>query len=348
MKKELMKLSSLGGISGFEYTIAEDIKSLLGDFCDEIYTDVMGNIVGIFKCHKENAKKVMIEAHIDGIGLMVKDIDEKGFISFVPIGGIDSGVLPYTEVTVCGKKNLYGVIAAKNPIVLEDSEQDKKYPLADLVIDVGMKAEDVKKYVSIGDMITFHSGAQKLSNKVFSGKYFDDRAGLITLLLALRQLKNTLLDFDVYILAATSEEVGLRGAKTGAYAIDPDCAVVVDVCHGKTPDSGSESTFELGSGAVISKGPNIHPYLSNLAEKIAKKEKISFSVDVDGGDTGTDAWAVQVTKCGIPTLLLSIPLRYMHTTIETLSYDDIEAIGNLIAAILKNLDLEELSCTYQI
>ena len=348
MKSELMKLSSLGGISGFEYTITEDIKSLLYDFCDETYVDAFSNVVGIFKCNKKNAKKVMIEAHIDGIGLMVKDIEKDGFISFVPIGGIDSGVLPYTEVIVCGKKKLYGVIAAKNSAVQNDDELEKKYPIDELVIDVGMSESDIRKYVTVGDMITFYTGAKKLKNKVFSGKYFDDRAGLITLLLALKKLKNTLLDFDVYILAATSEEVGLRGAKIGAHAIMPDCAIVVDVCHGKTPDSGSESTFELGSGAIISKGPNIHPYLSSLAQAIAEKEKIKFEIDVDGGDTGTDAWAVQVTKSGVPTLLLSIPLRYMHTTIETLSYDDLESIGSLIASLLKNLDLEELSCTYQI
>ncbi|MBE7027581.1 MAG: M42 family metallopeptidase [Ruminococcaceae bacterium] len=348
MKKELIKLSSLGGISGFEYTISEDIKSLLYDFCDETYDDVSGNVVGIIRSGKKNAKKVMIEAHIDGIGLMVKDIDEKGFISFVPIGGIDSGILPYTEVIVYGEKKLFGVIAAKSPAVLSDSEQNKKYPISELAIDVGMSAEDVKKYIKIGDMITFASGAKKLSSKVFSGKYFDDRAGLITLLIALKKLKNISLDFDIYVLCATCEEVGLRGAKTGSYSIEPDCAVVVDVCHGKTPDSGSDSVFELGSGAVISKGPNIHPFLSTLAENVAKSEKIKYNIDVDGGDTGTDAWAVQVTKSSIPTLLLSIPLRYMHTTIETLSYTDLDSIGNLIAAILKNLDLEELSCTYQL
>lgn len=348
MKNELIKLSSLGGISGFEYTISEDIKSLLHDFCDEAYSDISGNVIGVIKSGKPDAKKVMIEAHIDGIGLMVKDIDEKGFISFVPIGGIDAGVLPYTEVFVCGKKKLFGVVAAKSPAVIPDNQQDKKYPISELVIDVGMSKENVKKYVSVGDMITFATGAEKLSSKVFSGKYFDDRAGLITLLMALKKLKNISLDFDIYVLCATCEEVGLRGAKTGAYSINPDCAIVVDVCHGKTPDSGSDSAFDIGSGAVISKGPNIHPFLSDLAEKVAKSDKINYSIDVDGGDTGTDAWAIQVTKSGIPTLLLSIPLRYMHTTIETLSYSDLESIGNLIASVLKNLNLEELSCIYQL
>lgn len=348
MKSELMNLSSLGGISGFEYTIAENIKSLLNDFCDETYQDLFGNVIGILKCNKKNAKKVMIEAHIDGIGLMVKDIDENGFISFVPIGGIDSGILPYNEVCVCGKKELYGVIAAKSLAVQTDDEQDKKHTIDSLVIDVGLPKEEVIKYVRIGDQITFANGAKKLSGSVFSGKYFDDRAGLVTLLIALKKLKNSTLDFDVVVLAAASEEVGLRGAKTGTFGISPDCALVVDVCHGKTPDSGSESTYELGSGAVISKGPNIHPYLSELAENVAKKDKINYSIDVDGGDTGTDAWAVQVTKAGVPTLLLSIPLRYMHTTTETLSFDDVEAIGTLLSGIIKNLDLEELLCYYQI
>lgn len=348
MKNELIKLSSLGGISGFEYTISEDIQSLLHDFCDEAYSDALGNVIGIIRSGKENAGKVMLEAHIDGIGLMVKDIDEKGFISFVPIGGIDAGILPHLEVTVCGRKNLFGVIAAKSPAVLSDDEAGKKHPISSLVIDVGMDESDVRKYVRPGDMITFASGARKLSPKIFSGKYFDDRAGLVSLLIALKKLKNISLDFDVYVLCATCEEVGLRGAKTGSYEIEPDCAIVVDVCHGKSPDSGADSAFELGSGAVISKGPNIHPYLSDMAERIAKSEKIKYSIDVDGGDTGTDAWAIQVTKSGIPTLLLSIPLRYMHTTIETLSYSDLNSIGSLIASILKNLDLEGLSCSYQL
>lgn len=348
MKKRLLKLSSLGGISGFEYTIAEDIKMLLQDFCDEMHEDKFGNVTGILRCGKENAKKVMIEAHIDGIGLMVKDIDDKGFISFVPIGGIDAGILPYQEVIVCGKQKLFGVIGAKSPAVLSDDEQDKKYPMDELIIDVGMNADEVRKTVTIGDMITFKTGAKNLLGKTYSGKYFDDRAGLITLLIALKKLRKISLDFDVYVLCAASEEVGLRGAKTGTYSIEPNCAIVVDVCHGKTPDAGSDSTFALGNGAVISKGPNIHPFLSSLAEKTAKEEKIDYSIDVDGGDTGTDAWAVQVSKTSVPTLLLSIPLRYMHTTIETLSFKDLDSIGNLIYCILKNLDLEELACIYQL
>ena len=147
------------------------------------------------------------------------------------------------------------------------------------------------------------------------------------------------------------EEVGCRGAAAGTQNIAPSAAFVVDVGgHGEyTPEnSGTESIFKLGSGTVVSLGPNIHPYLSALALETAQAENIKHSVDVDGGETGTDAWEVQVSGDGVPTLLLSIPLRYMHTTVETLHYDDVAATGKLLAAALQKLDLEALSCYYQI
>ena len=197
-------------------------------------------------------------------------------------------------------------------------------------------------------MITFCTTAKKLSSKILSGKYLDDRAGFVSLLICLDELKNTPLPFDIVVLCAVQEEVGCRGAQAGSFHMEPDASFVVDVCHGDTPDSGSDSIFKLGSGTVLSLGPNIHPYLAKLAQEVAEKENIKYHLDVDGGDTGTDAWEIQVVKNGIPTLLLSIPLRYMHTTVETLSYDDVSATGQLLAALLKKLNLEELACCYQI
>lgn len=348
MKKELLELSALGGISGFESTAAPKVRSLLEQFCDEISSDTLGNIIGIKHCGKKDAKKVMLEAHIDGIGLMVKDIDERGFITFTNIGGVDTRILPSAEVIVCGKEELFGVIGAKPPHLQKPGEADKPSKISDMAIDVGLSCEEVKKLVTPGDMITFAGGAKKLSSKIISGKYLDDRAGLISLLICMDELKNTDLDFDLVILAAVQEEVGCRGAAVGTHNVTPDAAFVVDVCHGDTPDAGSESIFKLGSGTVVSMGPNIHPYLAELALTVAKDKKIKHSPDVDGGDTGTDAWEVQVAAGGVPTLLLSIPLRYMHTTVETLSFDDVNATGKLLAETIKNLDLEVLSCYYQI
>ena len=142
------------------------------------------------------------------------------------------------------------------------------------------------------------------------------------------------------------EEVGLRGALMGTYGIAPTVAFVVDVCHGNTPDSGSDSIWRPGSGTVLSLGPNIHPGLSSLAQKVAKEKGIPYSVDVDGGDTGTDAWAVQVSGTGVATILLSIPLRYMHTTVETLAIDDVKATGDLLAEMLLSIKPEEYEICY--
>ena len=348
MKKELLELSESGGISGFESAITPKIKKLLEKYCEEISVDRLGNVIGIRRGGKNSSGKIMLEAHIDGIGLMVTDVDERGFIRFTNIGGVDTRILPSAEVIVCGRKELYGVIGAKPPHLQKPGESDKPAKLCDMAIDVGLSHDEVCKYVTPGDMITFCTSAKKLSPKMISGKYLDDRAGFLSLLLCLEELKNVNLPFDIIVMGAVQEEVGCRGAAAGSYHIEPDAAFVVDVCHGDTPDSGSESIFKLGSGTVLSLGPNIHPYLAQVAQTVAEREGIKYSLDTDGGDTGTDAWEIQVAKNGIPTLLLSIPLRYMHTTVETISYDDVSATGRLLAAAIREIDLEELACFYQI
>ncbi len=346
MKNKLIKLATADGISGFEFSLTEQVIDLMKPYCDTVSADVMGNVVGTVSCGLPNAKSVMLEAHIDGIGLMVSGISDEGFISFVPVGGVDSAILPGAEVTVYGKEALYGVIGAKPPH-LQTGGKDGAAAICDMVIDVGFSGEKVKEFVNVGDMISFAEPVKALNSKVLSGKSFDDRAGLISLLLCLEALKGQKLPFDLYIVAAVQEEVGLRGATMVSERLMPHCAFVVDVCHGDTPDAGAESIFKLGSGSVVSFGPNIHPYLSTLAKQVVTDEKIKASFDADGGDTGTDAWAVQVAGMGIPVLLLSIPLRYMHTTVETLHFDDVKAVGELLAAMLKKLDLEVLACTFQ-
>ena len=346
MIKELIKLSDMGGISGFEYTITPLIEKLLGRYCDEVKKDVSGNVVGYIWAEDKNAQTVMIEAHTDGIGLMVKDIDERGYITFVAIGGVDARILPSCEVVVCGKEELYGVIGAKAPHLMSPDEKNQGAKIENMAVDVGLPHEKVKELVTPGDMIYFKTKAVKLLDKKLSGKYLDDRAGVISLLMCLEQLKDKKLPFNLAILCATQEEVGLRGALAGTYNISPICAIVVDVCHGTTPDSGSASTFKLGTGTVITCGPNIDRKMFELAKKAADENKIKYSVEAEGGHTGTDAWVVQTTRCGVATLLLSIPLRYMHTTVETLSIKDVEATAKLIANTLLNIDTEEFSlCT---
>ena len=347
MIKTLKELSDLGGISGFEYTVSPKVCDLLNGYCDEVKVHPSGNVLGMIYSDKKDAPTVLIEAHMDGIGLMVKEITDHGFITFVPIGGIDPRILPSSEVIVCGKKELFGVIGAKPPHLMSSDDSKKAPEISDMAIDVGMSYDEVKKYVSVGDMIYFKTEAVSLANEnMLSGKYFDDRAGIVSLLICLENLKGKKLPFNLAVLCAVQEEVGLRGAVMGAYSVSPVASIVVDVCHGTTPDSGSESVFDPGSGIVLSLGPNINLRLAQIAQTVAEKNNIKYSLDVDGGDTGTDAWAIQVSKTGVATLLLSIPLRYMHTTVETLSFDDVNSCGKLMAETLLNLDAEEfLLCT---
>ncbi len=345
MKEILEKLTSLRGISGFEYRIADKVKEMFLPYADEVYTDALGNIIALKKSSYKNAKTVMIEAHMDEIGLMVREIDDRGFIGFVSIGGIDRRILPGAEVIVHGIRDIKGVIGAKPPHLQESGEGDKAAKLEDMAIDTGLPADEVIKAVSVGDAVTLKGDVRFLLGDNVASKTMDDRAGVAVLIDVAEKLKDTELPVNVYFVSAVCEEIGGMGAKTAGYAIEADAAIAIDVTHGITPDN-SKSAFELGSGAAIAIGPNIHPALGRKLIQIAKDKEIKHTIEVEGGDTGTDAWLLQVAGKGIPTALLSIPLRYMHTTVETLSVKDVEAVSGLIAEFLRTscADMEEWLC----
>lgn len=337
MKELLKKLSEMRGISGFEYRISDEIKKLFEPVSDEVYTDTLGNVIAVLHSGKENAPKVMIEAHMDEIGLMVRDIDENGFIGFVSIGGIDPRILPACEVIVHGTRDIVGVIGAKPPHLQTAGEADKAAGIKDMTIDVGMSADKVREIVSVGDAVTVRGGFVNLAGDKVSGKSLDDRASVAALIKVFEKLKKVKLDVDVYAVAAVCEEIGGRGAAVSGYSLQPDLAVAIDVTHGITPDN-SKHGFELGSGAAIAKGPNIHPALAQRLIETAKSCNIKHTIEIEGGDTGTDAWLLQIAGDGIPTALLSIPLRYMHTTVETIAVSDVEAVYELLARFISELD----------
>ena len=345
MKELIKKLSDMQGISGYENRINEKIEDMLKEVSDEAFIDTLGNVIAVKKCGKENAKKILIEAHMDEIGLMVKDIDENGFLTVVNVGGIDQRVLPSAEVIVHGKKDLLGVIGAKPPHLQADGEEEKSSKLKDMAVDTGLAAEEVKKLVSIGDSITMKANCTELLGDKISGKSLDDRASIASVITVLENLKNENLDVDVYAVLAVKEEVGGFGAMTATYSINPDIAIAIDVCHGITPDN-SKDAYEIGEGCVITVGPNIHPKISDRLTSIAKEKEIKNQLEAEGGNTGTDAWVMQVIGEGIPTGLLSIPLCYMHTSVETISVADCLAVSDLLTAFIKGLDgrLEEWLC----
>ncbi len=345
MKKLIKKLSDMRGISGFEYRITDEIKKNLELYCDEAYTDNLGSIIAIKRCGKKGAKKVMIEAHCDEIGLMVKDIDERGFITVACVGGVDPRILPSSEVIVHGKRDLKGVVGAKPPHLQAKGEDKKSSKLSDMAVDTGLLADEVKRIVSIGDSITLDQSSGELMSGQFSGKSLDDRASIAAVIEVLKNLAKSKIDVDVYAVIAVQEEVGGFGAMTATYEIEPDIAIAIDVCHGITPDN-SDDAYEIGKGVVVTCGPNIHPKIYKRLMDTASAHNIKTQVDVDSGNTGTDAWAIQVVKNGIPTGLLSIPLKYMHTSVETLAISDVKSVSELLTFFVENLgdDMEEWLC----
>ncbi len=344
LTKLLKTLSNLRGISGFEYMIADDISKLISPYADEVYSDNIGNIIALKRCGKPDAPKIMIEGHIDEIGLIVSDIDEGGFVKFTNVGGIDTRILPSCEVTIHGKENVSGVIGAKPPHLQSADESKKSIKITDMSIDTGLDKNTLSQLVQIGDPITMATAPEKLFGKYFSGKTLDDRAGVYSIIKVMENIRDKSLNADIYAVLATCEEVGLRGATVAAHSINPDVAIAIDVCHGITPDN-SDDAFECGGGAVISVGPNLHPGLSKILFDIADKYNIDVQKAAEPGNTGTDAWAIQVSREGIPTALISIPLKYMHTSVETLSMDDLLSNINLLTSFITDFeDCEVLKC----
>ncbi len=325
----LKDLCEMRGVSGFEFQISEKIKAEFEKYCDSVLIDSLGNVIGVMG--KGGKKRIMVEAHYDEIGLIVKDIDDNGFVRFDQIGGVNKSVLPSAGVIIHGAEEVCGVVGAKPPHLQDEEENKKPYAFDKLYIDTGFDRAQLSEKISIGDPISFEASSKMLLNNIFTSKAIDNRMGIYCLIACMKRLKGRLDDVEMTFLAAVQEEVGCRGAKVGAYRIDPDCAIVIDVTHGTSPYTGStDITFALGSGVPVAVGPNLHPRLTGKLIGTAKEKGIPYTVEVSGGSSGTDAWVIQVAKSGIPSAVLSAPLRYMHTQVETVCLDDVDAIVDLI------------------
>ena len=341
----IKELSSLHAVSGYEYRISDKISDMFSEYCDTVTTDALGSVTGIKRSKNPNARAIMLEAHMDEIGLMVTEIDDDGFVHFTNIGGIDARILLSKEVVIHGKEDIVGIIGAKPPHITTADERSKAVPLDELYIDTLYDAATVKEIVSVGDTVTFADSFSPLGESFVSAKSQDDRTSIAVLVLVMEMLKDKELPFDVCFCACVQEEVGRRGAAALATAIDPVFAVAIDVCHAKTPDS-SGSVYAAGEGTVISKGPNIHSVLCAHAIDIMDRCSIPYSIDVDGDDTGTDAWAIQIAREGIPTILFSLPLKYMHTMVETVHLDDVQRTAEAIYELIVNTDDAEAAVCF--
>jgi len=337
-KEHLKQLVEAHAPSGYEAPIADILRESWADLVDEFDSDKLGSLIGIKRATRatDTPRKIMLAAHMDEIGLMVREVED-GFIYLHSIGGIDSRVMMAQTVMVHGKRQLPGVVATIPPHMLS-AEDRKKYPaMSDLIVDVGLPADEVAELVRIGDLVTVDVPMIDLKGRKVAGKAMDDRACVAVITVCLHQLQSMTHSWDVYATATVQEEVGLRGATTAANYIQPDAAVAMDVGFADQPGVNVRGG-KLGDGPLLGIGANFHPKMVDKLKEVAKYYDIKWQTDIMPSRSGTDAWAIQVSQGGVPTALLSVPLRNMHSPIETLDLKDIERTGRLLAHFISVLD----------
>lgn len=337
----LKELGNRTGISGYEKNIACFVRSLFEKLCNDVSIDKFNNVIGKKNGYGRKNKKILITAHIDEIGFIVKSIDDRGFIKISALGGLDSRILPAQEVVIHGKQQLTGVIGAKPPHLITPDEAKKAVKIDDLTVDTGLDAVALKELVSLGDMVTLKPSPVILRNGRMSSKSMDNRCSITAMLVAMEELSGMKHECDIYFAATSQEEFELAGAVVAAYNINPDIAIVVDVCHGDMEGVPKEETCRLGKGPAVGIGPCLDKKYTRAVIEMAKEFNIPYQKVVEPGNTGTEAWAVQVSRAGIPTVLISIPVRYMHTAIETVDMNDVKNAGRLIARFASRIELYE-------
>lgn len=328
-------LSGLVAVTGFEATATAKIAETFKDYCDEVRIDKFFNVIFLKKGLNKSAKKILVTAHSDEIGFLVNSIDDKGFVGISPMGGIDSKILLAQEVIIHGREDITGIIGAMPPHLMKPEDAGKAVKIKDLRVDTGLKGAELKKIVSIGDVVSFKSSFSLMNKTKASGKSFDNRTGIVCMMEILQGLKDINQENDIIFMASTQEETSLAGITTAAFSIKPDAAIVIDAGHGDIPELSKDVSSIAGKGPEIAIGPNLHQGMVEKLFELGKDICIPFQKMVESGDTGTEAWATQVSGCGIPTALLSIPVRYMHTAVETVNLEDIKYTARIITEFLR-------------
>lgn len=333
----LEKLSMAGGVPGHEQEVRDIIIAEVKKHADELRTDAMGNLIALRKGRK-GGLKVMLAAHMDEVGLVVRSIDASGLLKVTACGGVDPRVLVSKTVKV-GPKRLQGVIGAKPVHLQSKEEQEKPIPMDQLYVDIGAKSkEDAAKMVELGDQVLFDTQFEKLGNGKIKGKALDDRVGCASLVEAIKRQH----DYDLYCVFTVQEETGLRGAQVAAWSIDPDLGLVLEgtTAHDVFPTEEHKSSTFIGKGPVIVQMDGsmfAEPKLVARLVETAEAKGISYQhkTTISGG---TDAGRIRHTRSGVPATALSVPCRYIHSPASIISEKDFKDTGRLLEAFLDSID----------
>ncbi len=339
---ELLKtLTATPGPSGMESDIATMVAEIWRPYVDEIEFDRLGNVLATkYGSGEAPRPRLLISAHMDEIALLVTDVIEHngyGFLRVTNVGGIDRRQLLAQRVMVHGKRNVPGVVGCLPYPMLDESKHGKARDFDDIVIDVGLSAENTRALISIGDFITMHQPVHKLLNNNVATKAVDNRASIAALTIALKHLQNHTHHWDLLFTATVQEEVGLKGGMTVGFGRNADLALALDVSFA-TQTGISDNAFDLGSGPILDIGVNVHPAMLKGLKDSAESIEMTVNLLPHTRASGTEIATIQLTQAGVPTGLMSIPIRNMHTTVEIVNTKDIKRAGRLVAQFASTLD----------
>ncbi len=326
--------------SGYEQPAQRVWRAYMQQYADKVSTDMHGNCIAVL--NEGGATRILLAGHVDELGFIVNYIDDNGFIFFKTIGGFDLNLIPGRRVRIHTKNGTVPGVTGKKAIHVMTPEERKKSPeIHELWIDIGAKdRKEAESLVRVGDSVTYVDTFEMIRGDVAASRAFDDKAGSFAVGEVLRLLQGQTFDAAVYSVSTVQEEVGLRGAHTSAYGVDPKVGVAVDVTHATDhPDMNKQrlGNVKLGAGPVIARGANISPVVERMLIEAAEAEGIPYQLEAAPGGTGTDANAIQLTRAGVATGLVSIPLRYMHTAAEVLSLEDLANVSRLLAAFISRV-----------
>ena len=334
----LKELISLPGLSGHEGPVREVIARAWQPLVDELSTSRLGSLHGLRRGSGSDPRpRILLSAHMDAIGLMVTQVKD-GFLRFTQIGGVDPRILPGQQVTVHGRQDLPGVVVQPPERLLPPGNGDKTVEMEYLFIDTGLMPADAARLVRTGDLVSFAQPPVELAGETLAGHSLDNRASVAAVTACLDELVKTRHAWDVWAVATSQEEVTLGGAYTSPFDIRPDLAVAIDVTFAKGPGANDFRTYPLGKGPTLGWGPNVHPALYTAFKELADRLDIPNSMETMPLMSGTDAMGLQVVAEGIPTMVIGIPLRYMHTPVELVAMKDITRVGHLLAEFIARLE----------
>jgi putative aminopeptidase FrvX len=340
----LVRLLETPSPSGYERPIQDVVRAYVGDFADRLTTDLHGNVIAV---KNPGAKlRVMFAGHCDQIGMLISHFNDNGFLHAQTIGGWDAQQLIGQRMAIWTTKGPLPAVISRKPIhLLTDEERKQVVKLEDLWLDIGAKSKDeAKELVRIGDPVTLKLGFQEMRNGLANSPAMDNKCGLWVIIEALRRATKRDLQVAVFAVSTVAEEIGLRGAQTSAFGIDPQVGIAVDVTHATdcpTIDKRQQGEVSLGGGPVIVRGPNMNPMVVERLLALAQKCEIPHQLAASGKAQPNDSNALQINRAGVATGLVSIPNRYMHSAVEMISLDDIDRAADLLAEFVISLTGEE-------